>query len=72
MCRLLAHVSRRPLTVAEAVGRERESVEFAAAMLGLTIELENCHPLLRPGTLELHIDALDGVPVPSYDYSERT
>jgi hypothetical protein len=23
-------------------------------------------------TLELHIDALDGVPVPSYDYSEST
>jgi predicted glutamine amidotransferase len=107
MCRLLAHVSRRPLTVAEAigdadlasfadlsprhpdgwgmawwptraqaahdavperrraVGSARESAGFAAAMHGdagsanvvhlrgatpgLTIELENCHPFVRPG-----------------------
>jgi predicted glutamine amidotransferase len=107
MCRLLAHVSRRPLTVAEAVGEadisafadlsprhpdgwgmawwplldaavdgavpeRRRAVgsaladpEFAAAMHtvagcanvvhlrgatpGLTIELENCHPFVRPG-----------------------
>jgi predicted glutamine amidotransferase len=107
MCRLLAHVSRRPLTVAEAVGdadlasfgdlsprhpdgwgmawwpsledahdgavperrralgSARENPEFTATMRavagcanvvhlrgatpGLTIELENCHPFVRPG-----------------------
>jgi predicted glutamine amidotransferase len=107
MCRLLAHVSRRSLTVAEAIGEAelsafadlsprhpdgwgmawwpqldaavdaavperrravgsaRENPEFAAAMHaaaacanivhlrgatpGLTIELENCHPFVRPG-----------------------
>ncbi len=107
MCRLLAHVSRRPVTVAEAigaadlgsfgdlsprhpdgwgmswwpsldaaadgaaperrraVGSAREDPEFTATMRtvagcanvvhlrgatpGLTIELENCHPFVRPG-----------------------
>jgi len=107
MCRLLAHVSRRPLTVAEAIGESdlasfadlaprhpdgwgmawwpsldaavdgavperrravgsaRENAEFTATMRGvagcanvvhlrgatpgLTIELENCHPFVRPG-----------------------
>jgi predicted glutamine amidotransferase len=107
MCRLLAHVSRRPLTVAEAigdadlasfgdlsprhpdgwgmawwrsvdaavegavperrraVGSAREDPEFTATMRGvagcanvvhlrgatpgLTVELENCHPFVRPG-----------------------
>jgi predicted glutamine amidotransferase len=107
MCRLLAHVSRRPLTVADAigaadlasfgdlsprhpdgwgmawwpsldaatdgavperrraVGSAREDPQFMATMRGvagcanvvhlrsatpgLTIELENCHPFVRPG-----------------------
>ncbi|HET7172187.1 MAG TPA: class II glutamine amidotransferase [Gaiellales bacterium] len=107
MCRLLAHVSRRPLTVAEAVGEAdlaafgdlsprhpdgwgmawwpspdaaadgatperrravgsaRENPAFTGTMRGvagcanvvhlrgatpgLTIELENCHPFVRPG-----------------------
>jgi predicted glutamine amidotransferase len=107
MCRLLAHVSRRPVTVAEAIGASdlasfgdlsprhpdgwgmawwpslaaaadaavpqrrravgsaREDPQFAATMQsaagcanvvhlrgatpGLEIELENCHPFVRPG-----------------------